>query len=82
MIDNDDGNNVDGNLQHFVGARLDSRDKMSGTERNLLHLARVLMMAITMMMMMMRRRRRMKKMVADLFHLERMVITVMTMVLG
>ena len=38
MIDNDDGNNVDGNLQHFVGARLDSRHKMSGTERNLLHL--------------------------------------------
>ena len=34
----DDDSHVDGNLQHFVGARLDSRHKMSRTERNLLHL--------------------------------------------
>ena len=34
----DDDSHVDVNLQHFVGARLDSRHKMSGTERNLLHL--------------------------------------------
>ena len=44
---------------------------MSGTERNLLHLEKILRMAITMMMMM--RRRRMNKMVDDLFHLERIL---------
>ena len=69
MIDNDDGNNVDGNLQHFIGARLDSRHKMSGTERNLLHLKTILRMVITMMLLMLRIMiimKKMKKMDADL----------------